>query len=169
MARGRPVIRRRTALRAYAGLYLLLVLVALAVWGVGYAAQPDLSPALIALAGLVPLAIGIVWTWLVRISTEYRVYQDSLEVESGILSRSIDNLQLFRVRDLGLSQSILARILGVGDVTVTSTDRSNPHLRLRRVADPRGLYETLRDLVGESQATRRTMIVEDDQQDGERG
>jgi uncharacterized membrane protein YdbT with pleckstrin-like domain len=90
------------------------------------------------------------------------VFDDSLEVESGLLARRIDNLQLFRVRDLGLRQSLFGRILGVGDVSITSTDRSSPHLRLRGVADPREVYQTLRDLVARSQATRRTVIMEED-------
>jgi uncharacterized membrane protein YdbT with pleckstrin-like domain len=149
-------------MRAFAGLYVVLALIALAIWSAGRVARPDVSPALVVLAGLLPLALGVLWTWLVRISREYRLYRDSLEVEAGILARSIENLQLFRVRDLSLSQSVLARLLGVGDIAVTSTDRSTARLLIRGVADPRGLYETLRDLVADSQATRRTLIVEDD-------
>ena len=95
-----------------------------------------------------------------RLNTEYRLFQDSIEVESGLVSRRIENIQLFRVRDLGLAQSMLNRLAGVGDVIVTSTDQSAPHYRLRGVEDPRALYDQLRELVSRSQAARRTMIVE---------
>jgi uncharacterized membrane protein YdbT with pleckstrin-like domain len=109
-----------------------------------------------------PLLIGALYAWLVRMSTEYRVFQDSLEVEAGIIARSIDNIQLFRVRDLGLAQGVLDRLLNVGNILVSSTDQSAPHLVLRGIDAPRELYETLRELVAKSQAARRTMIVEDD-------
>jgi uncharacterized membrane protein YdbT with pleckstrin-like domain len=114
------------------------------------------------LVGLIPLLSGVLYSWLVRLNTAYRLFQDSLEIESGIISRRIENIQLFRVRDLGLAQSILNRVGGVGDVVVTSTDQSAPHYRLRGIADPRVLYEQLRELVSKSQATRRTMIVEEE-------
>jgi len=81
-------------------------------------------------------------------------------VESGVISRRIENIQLFRVRDLGLAQSVVNRLAGVGDIIVTSTDQSAPHYRLRGVQDPREVYDRLRELVAKSQATRRTMIVE---------
>ena len=81
-------------------------------------------------------------------------------MESGVISRRIENIQLFRVRDLGLAQSVVNRLAGVGDIIVTSTDQSAPHYRLRGVQDPREVYDRLRELVAKSQATRRTMIVE---------
>ena len=164
MAAADLVLRRRISLRAFAGLYAVLGVLAVVIWVVGFRFATELRapPAVIVAAGLIPLLAGAVYTWVVRLSTEYRVFQDSLEVESGILARRIDNIQLFRVRDIGLFQSITGRLLGVGNVTVTSTDHSNPRFVLRGVDDPRGLYQTLRELVARSQATRRTMIVEED-------
>ena len=97
-----------------------------------------------------------------RLGAEDRLNQDSLEIETGLVSRNIDNLQLFRIRDLRLRQSLLGRLLGVGDVEVTSTDQSTPHLVIRGVAAPRALYDALREGVAASQATRRTMIVEEE-------
>jgi uncharacterized membrane protein YdbT with pleckstrin-like domain len=156
------VLRARISLKSFAGLYLLLGAVCLAIWWVGWAFDTGLHPLVIVAAGLLPLVLGIVYTWLVRLGAEYRLYQDSLEVETGILSRSIDNLQLFRVRDLRLKQSVLGRLFGFGDISITSTDQSTPHLIIRGVDAPRALYDTLREGVARSQATRRTMIVEEE-------
>ncbi len=158
-----PVLQRRTSLKSFWGLYVVLGGLAALVWVAGF--SYDLIPVsrpLIVLIGFVPLLVGIVFSWLVRLNTEYRLFNDSLEIESGIVSRRIENIQLFRVRDLGLAQSILNRVAGVGDVIVTSTDQTAPHYRLRGVEDPRALYEQLRELVSKSQATRRTMIVEEE-------
>jgi uncharacterized membrane protein YdbT with pleckstrin-like domain len=158
-----PLLRRRTSLKSFWGLYVVLGGLAALIWVAGlYYDQTYMSRPFIVLIGFVPLLVGIVYSWLVRLNTEYRLFEDSLEIESGIVSRRIENIQLFRVRDLGLAQSILNRVVGVGNIIVTSTDQSAPHYRLRGIAEPRGLYEQLRELVSKSQATRRTMIVEEE-------
>lgn len=160
---GAPVLTTRPAMRSFTGRFALLGAIALAIWGVGYVAALPIPGAVIAIVGLLPLLIGVAWAWLVCLGHQYRIFEDSVEVQSGVLSRSIDNLQLFRVRDLGLSQGIAGRLLGFGDVVITSTDQSSPHVALRGVSDPRPVYDTLRGLVSRSQATRRTMIVEQDE------
>lgn len=156
------VLRARISLRSFAALHVAVVVLCVAIWWAGRTFDTGLSPLVIVVAGLVPVVLGIGYALLVRLGTEYRLYQDSLEVESGLVARSIENLQLFRVRDLRLRQSVLGRVLGVGDVAVTSTDQSTPHLIVRGVEGPRALYDTLRELVARSQATRRTMIVEEE-------
>jgi uncharacterized membrane protein YdbT with pleckstrin-like domain len=156
------VLLTRTSLKSFAGLYAALGALAVVIWWAGWMFDTGLSPLVIAAAGLLPLLLGIGYTWLVRLGTEYRLHQDSLEVDSGLVSRNIENLQLFRIRDLRLRQSVFARLFGVGDIVVTSTDQSTPHLTLRGVDEPRKVYETLRELVARSQATRRTMIVEEE-------
>jgi uncharacterized membrane protein YdbT with pleckstrin-like domain len=156
------VLSTRMSLKAFAGLYLILGIVCIAIWWAGAVLDTGLSPIVVAVAGPVPVALAVLYTWLVRLGTRYRLYQDSLEVETGLVSRNIENLQLFRVRDLRLRQSVLGRLLGVGDISVTSTDQSTPHLTIRGVDQPRALYETLRASVARSQATRRTMIVEEE-------
>jgi uncharacterized membrane protein YdbT with pleckstrin-like domain len=157
-----PLLRTRPSLRSFAGLYVLLGALCVAIWWAAATFDTGRSPLLLAVAGPVPLLLGIGYAWLVRLGAEYRLYDDSLEIETGLVSRNVDNLQLFRVRDLRLRQSVLGRLVGVGDVSVTSTDQSTPHLTLRGVSQPRALYDTLREGVARSQATRRTMIVEEE-------
>lgn len=158
-----PLLQTRTSLKSFWGLYVVIGFVAAVIWIAGFAYdRVPVSGPIIALAGFVPLLAGLIYTWLVRLNSEYRLFHDSLEVESGIISRRIENIQLFRVRDLALAQSMLNRIAGVGDITVTSTDQSAPRYRLRGVEDPRKVYDQLRELVSKSQATRRTMIVEEE-------
>jgi uncharacterized membrane protein YdbT with pleckstrin-like domain len=157
-----PLLRIRPSLRSFAGLYVLLGALCVAIWWLGARFDTGVPPLVIAVAGPVPLLVGIAYSWLTRLGVEYRLYQDSLEIQTGLVSRTVDNLQLFRVRDLGLRQSLLGRLLGVGDVVVTSTDQSTPHLTIRGVAEPRALYDALREGVAGSQATKRTMIVEEE-------
>jgi uncharacterized membrane protein YdbT with pleckstrin-like domain len=162
MPTAEPLVRTRPSLRSFAGLYVVLGAVCVAIWWLGATFDTGVRPLVIAVAGPVPLLIGVAYSWLVRLGAEYRLYADSLEIETGLVSRNIDNLQLFRVRVLRLRQSLFGRLLGVGDVNVTSTDQSTPHLTIRGVAGPRALYDAIREGVANSQATRRTMIVEEE-------
>lgn len=155
------VVRKRISRKNFLGMDLLTLVVGGLICFLGFRYLP-LSPLVIVLVALAPIAAGQVYGWLLRANTEYRIYTDSLEIESGIFSRKIDNVQLFRVRDLGLDQPLFGRMLGYGNLTLTSTDQSAPHLKLHGVDDPRALYETLRELVAKSQAARRTMIVEEE-------
>jgi uncharacterized membrane protein YdbT with pleckstrin-like domain len=152
----------RRSYRSFAGLYLAAALLAVAVWAVGLQARVDVPVPLTLVAGLVPPLAAWLFSWLACLSTEWRIFEDSIETDTGLIARSIGNVQIFRIRDLALRQSILNRLLGVGDVLVTSTDQSSPFLVIRGVDDPRAVYDMLRDLVGRSAAARRTMIVEEE-------
>ena len=107
-----PSLRARPSLRSFTWLYLVLGVICVLIWWAGVTLDSRVSPFLIALAGPIPLALGLAYSWLVRLSSEYRLFQDSLEVETGLVARTVDNLQLFRVRDLRLRQSMLGRLLG---------------------------------------------------------
>ncbi len=152
-------LRARTSWKAFAGAYLLAVVVALVLWYAGLKFNLGVPGWIVGVIGLLVLIVVAVGSWLVRVSREYRIFEESMEVETGIVARRIDNVQLFRVRDIGLSQSVLGRFLGVGDVVVTSTDHTSPLVVLRGMEGPRAVYETLRELVAKA-ATRRTIIVE---------
>lgn len=151
------VARKRISPLNFLGTYLLL---ALAAGGLVVGGHFTGHLAYGALGGLVVVALGFLYIYLVRVSTEYLFYTDSIEVVSGIVARNIENVQLFRVRDIRMKQSILGRILNVGSIEVDSTDESAPCLILHGVDDPRRLYEILRELVSQSQAARRTTILE---------
>ena len=117
-------------------------------------------------AAWMPVAIlpwlGVLaYTYLARLSGTYRLYPDRMEVESGLASRKIENVQLFRVRDVGLRQGLLGRLADFGDVYVHSTDSSTPDLHVRSIDAPREFYNQLRELSSESRAHHRTMIVEE--------
>jgi uncharacterized membrane protein YdbT with pleckstrin-like domain len=156
------VVRTRISRKNFLGMDLFTLVLGGVICFLGFRFATGVNPLLIVVAAIAPLLIAQTYGWLVRANTEYRIYSDSLEIESGILSRKIDNIQLFRIRDLGLDQPLLGRMLGFGNLTLASTDQSAPHLVLRGVDDPRSLYETLRELIAKSQAARRTMIVEEE-------
>ena len=154
-----PVMTRRISGKHYLGLHLAMLVLAAGIWAAAIFMQGASVPPLWIAAGFVPIFLGWAYAAIARRARTYRLHRESLEVERGLLSREIDNLQLFRVRDVALKQGILDRILDVGDVIITSTDTTSPRLTVRGIDDPRAFYTSLREHAAQ-QAEKRTMIVE---------
>ena len=79
--------------------------------------------------------------------THYRITNYRIDHERGLLSKDIDTLELWHVNDIGFHQSLTDRLFNVGTITIDSDDRSTPRLELKSLADPRPLYEQLKQRV----------------------
>jgi hypothetical protein len=77
-------------------------------------------------------------------STHYRLTSQRLLIESGLLSKSVDEIDLRYIDDLEFRQTLLDRLLGIGQVFVVSSDKLAPKLAIRGIKDPRGLREKIR-------------------------
>lgn len=115
----------------------------LTLFGLGLLAAPEMPKGvpfgIIAFAAL----IALVCYTDVRFTT-YKVSTERIEVERGWISKRLDNLDLFRVKDIRLSIGILDRILGIGNVVLVSRDSTDPVLALKGLHDPRPLYDRLK-------------------------
>lgn len=160
MPENKLVLARQASAKSFIGNYVVIGIVALACFGV---ASRLSSPAslIVGLLGLAILGAGIGAIQLVRVSRQYRIFEDHIEIESGIVSKSIENVKLFRIRDIGLNQGVLGRMLGFGDVTLTSTDTSAPHITVRNIDMPREVYDKISEIVAQNASQKRTMILED--------
>jgi hypothetical protein len=96
----------------------------------------------IAIAGLV-FAFLLLRIAILK-SMSYEVTPDRIEWSRGILSRKIDNLDMFRIVDLKLHRSIVDCILGIGTVTLITKDASDPQFEFYKVRSPRNLYDIVK-------------------------
>jgi uncharacterized membrane protein YdbT with pleckstrin-like domain len=78
-------------------------------------------------------------------STHYRLTNQRLVVEQGILSRKLDEVDLRTVDDSGFSQSLLERLQNIGTVWIIASDRATPRLAMRGIPEPRALREKIRE------------------------
>jgi len=77
-------------------------------------------------------------------STMYTVTNQRVIIEQGILSKSLSEIDLRYIDELQFSQTVLDRILGIGTVTLVSSDKVFPTTSLRKIKDPRGVREIIR-------------------------
>jgi membrane protein YdbS with pleckstrin-like domain len=106
--------------------------------------------------GLVGLP-GIAWTVLQHLTTRYKVTTQRVEFERGVLSKTVDSLELWRVLDVRYKQTILDRILGNATIVLIGTDQTDPEMRMHGLPNHRQLFEKLRDAVQMARRSGRPM------------
>jgi len=92
--------------------------------------------------------------------TRYRLSDDRIFRETGLLNLKEEEVLLYRVRDLELKRSLFQRIFGVGTVCVHSSDKTTPHLDLLNIKKPREVKELLHRQVEEMKLSRRMRTTE---------
>ena len=137
--------------KAFLGHYLIagfaaLILMAILRWthGSGAAVGTKLIDVLIPMALVTAYFFGL---HFYRRSIRFRVTNTVIEYERGMLSKRIDVLQLWRVRDVVYKQNLIDRILGIAHVEVVAQDATNPDLEIVGMPASRQLFEQLRDSI----------------------
>lgn len=92
--------------------------------------------------------------------TRYQLSDDRLFLSVGFLNIKDDEILLYRVRDITTSRTLGQRIFGVGTVTVSSSDKTMPILKLENVKDPVFVKELLHKQVEEMKIRRRVRVGE---------
>lgn len=83
-----------------------------------------------------------------------------LRIVRGILSRSTEEIELVRVRDVSSEQGLTQRALGIGSVIVVGTDATAPRVILHDVEDPENVKEIIRQAVQEQRRRFHVRQVE---------
>jgi len=130
--------------RAFPGL-ILLGMVFLAVGVVLAIRAPSLSwPRWVA---LVPVALGVfplLMVWAQVKSSDYRLTTQRLFVRRGWMARHLNELELYRVKDVVVDQRFLQRVLGYGTITVLADDDTTPTVVMPGIASPTHYKEMIR-------------------------
>lgn len=99
--------------------------------------------------------LGLPWSF-----TRYMLSEDRLFLSKGFLSVRDDEILLYRVRDISTSRTLFQRLLGLGTVTVLSSDKTCPTLVMKNIKDPIGVKELLHEKVEQMKLRRRLRVSE---------
>ena len=110
---------------------------------------------------LFTLGIYLLYSYLVRIYDRYTLTNERLIKESGILSKSRDEIELFRIKDTKVKSNFFQRLVGYGDIEVMSTDVTDIFL-MENIPDAMAKREKIRALSNYSRETKgiRTIVNE---------
>ena len=77
-------------------------------------------------------------------STTYTISNQRVVIERGMLSKSLNEIDLRSIDDTQFFQSFSDRLLGIGNVTLISSDKAFPTTVLHGIARPRDIREMIR-------------------------
>lgn len=108
---------------------------------------------------LLPIPVAIHRYLRVR-TTRYILTNQRLRLETGIVSRRIEEVELYRVNDSAAHQGVFERLLGIGTVWLQTTDARNPEVVLEAVPRPADLRERIRSHGEARRRWRRVAEIE---------
>jgi len=88
-----------------------------------------------------------VWRWLTVRCTRYTLTTQRLQMETGVLSKHLEDIELYRVKDSELKRPFLQRVLGLGTVRVLSSDSTMPEIIIGWIPKADGVRELIRENV----------------------
>jgi uncharacterized membrane protein YdbT with pleckstrin-like domain len=149
----------------------------LAGWGTVLLGLAGIAGTVLASAGTIPLAgfewaplvllaaavVIIVVKWFQNLAASYEVTEERLIVRRGIIMKSIDEIELYRVKDVRIDFSIVNQLAGIGRISISSSDettRTTGELVLRDIERARERREQLRRLVDTARQKRRVREID---------
>jgi uncharacterized membrane protein YdbT with pleckstrin-like domain len=104
------------------------------------------------LVGFVIIAVK----WFENLATTYELTEDRLILHRGIFNKSIDEIELYRVKDIRIDFSLIQQWAGIGTITLISSDEttgSTPFV-IANVEMAKERREKIRDLVNAARRLR---------------
>jgi len=103
---------------------------------------------------LVFLAIGIVGLWIVlgvmlayrKLNVDYELTSQRFIHKRGVLKRTTDRIEVIDIDDVTYEQGIIQRMLGVGTIRISSSDRTHPELTLAGIDNVAQVANTIDDI-----------------------
>ena len=102
---------------------------------------------------VVPLFIAL-WRWLQTSCFTYRVTSERVVMRSGVLNTRTEEVELYRVKDATLVEPFWLRLVSLGHIDLTTSDRTTPWVRIRAVPRASELREQLRKCVERQRAAK---------------
>lgn len=144
-------ILRPSPLYAFASVFPMLVIAGVSLY---FAVTISKLIVFVSLISIFVAAYRYLYINLIR----YTITKQTITARTGIIARKFDNLELFRVKDYIVSQSVFERIFGLMTINLHTTDLSNPSLRMAGVPLS-NITEIIRDLVQEARLNNRIFEI----------
>jgi len=90
--------------------------------------------------------------------TKYALSDDRLFIETGVFNLKMDEVLLYRVKDISVKINLWQRIFGMGTVVILSSDQSCPELIFKNVKAPQETKELIHNTVEKCKIERHVRI-----------
>lgn len=124
--------------------------------------HPALVPSISKLLlSIVTLGIYLAYRYFQVKGTSYRITTRRLVLETGILSKKLEQVDLYRVTDYSVERPFTQRLMGTGNLILETVDRTTARVVIRDVkTDVVALYEAVRAATESDRARRGVKMVD---------
>ena len=95
--------------------------------------------------------------WVANLGITYELTANRLVLRKGIFVKSVDEVELYRVKDVRLDFTLINQMAGIGTITIDSSDETTREapLVMPHIANAAARRENLRSLVDVARQKRR--------------
>lgn len=94
---------------------------------------------------ILTVGLAAIYFWFRSLGRKYRITSQRVVIEYGVLGKRVEQIDLYRIVDFVVTRTIGQRLMGTGTITLDSTDKSTPAIRIEGIrANVMGLYERMR-------------------------
>ncbi|HEY5710926.1 MAG TPA: PH domain-containing protein [Allosphingosinicella sp.] len=133
-------------------------------WGTILLALAGIAMAALDVGGLGPYPLALVavslailaWQWLENLAARFEVTNERLVIRRGIIMKSVDEIELYRIKDVRINFSLINQMAGIGTISIASSDETTraADLVISNVANAQERREAMRRLVDAARRLR---------------
>jgi len=102
----------------------------------------------------------ILWNWLKINNTNYKLTTQRLIQTTGILSKRIEEVEFYRVRDYSIIVPLYYRWFGIATILLTTSDKTQPNVYLSGIKNAEVVRDQIRGLVEEAKKIRKVREID---------
>lgn len=124
--------------------------------------RPALLPSIgAALLAVFTLGLALLYFAFRRSSKRYKITTERVVVETGLLSKRMDQVDIYRISDYVVERPFGQRLMGTGNLVLSAMDRTSSELRIEGLkTDVEALYERLRRATELERRQRNVRLVD---------
>jgi len=113
------------------------------------------------LVAILTLGLWLIVRWFQTLGKSYRITPRRIVVETGVLSKKLEQIDLYRVADYTVDRPFGQRIMGTGNLLLKTFDKTTPELNVMAIkTDVVKLYERVRAATEADKARRGVRMVD---------
>ena len=102
---------------------------------------------------LFPVAWAL-YRYLATANHRYTLTDQRLLVETGIIVKRVESLELYRVKDMSIGSTLMQTIFGRGRITLHTTDASCPTLLINAIPNAMDVSQLIRNTIETCRAAK---------------
>jgi uncharacterized membrane protein YdbT with pleckstrin-like domain len=110
---------------------------------------------------IVPIFIAI-WKWLDVRCFVYELTTERLKQTHGVFSKRVDEMELYRVKDIALEQPFFLRLFSLANIVLDTSDKTTPRVVLKAISGAEDLANQLRQQVEIQRQKKRVREIDMD-------